>query len=232
MKKAFTLVVLILTPTIAFAQGTVILQNQTGLVKQWTSATDSTLINVPKNGGYVELIAAPINTPLVGQVGTYSSLSGFLGANPLWAVAGGQAYPIAFGPGLFNSGTVTINNIAAGGANAEYFLIGWTGASTTYEAASAAGAMFGQSAIATTTTGDPLATPVAGFPVSLRPTFAGLYLYPPIPEPSTSALVGLGVAVLLVFRRRNGHCDTWAQLHRLRTFRCFSPCPLFNLRKP
>src|ERR1019366_4523648 len=133
MKKTLTLVVLIVTPTMAFAQGTVLLQNQTGLVKQWT-ASDPTLINVPKNGGYVELIAAPVGTPLVGSIMNYSSLAGFLAANPGWAVAGGQAYPIAFAPGLFNSGTVTINNIAAG-ASAEYFILAWTGASTTYEAA-------------------------------------------------------------------------------------------------
>jgi len=199
MKKAFTLVVLMVTPTMAFAQGTVILQNQTGLVRQWTSATDSTLISVPKNGGYVELIAAPVNTPLVGSIFNYSSLSGFLGVNPLWAVAGG-ACPIALGAGLFNGGTVTINNIAEG-ANAEYFLIGWTGAFTTWDAAFAASSgWFGQSAIATTATGDPLATPVPGFPVSLRLTFAG---FPIIPEPTSFALAGLGLAALLVFRRRN-----------------------------
>ena len=213
MKKAFTLVVLMVTPTMAFAQGTVILQNQTGLVKQWTTATDRTLISVPKNGGYVELIAAPTGTALPNPLGShnasgfnpnYSSLSGFLGANPGWAVAGG-ACPIALGAGLFSSGTVTINNIAEG-ANAEYFLIGWTGAFTSYDAAYAAGAFISASAIATTTTGDPLATPVPGFPVSLRPTFAGLMgpllAIAPIPEPTSFALAGLGLAALLVFRRR------------------------------
>ena len=65
MKKAFTLAVLIVTPTMAFAQGTVVLGNRTGLVKQWTSPTDPTLIGVPKGGGYVELVAAPVGTPLV-----------------------------------------------------------------------------------------------------------------------------------------------------------------------
>jgi hypothetical protein len=185
----------------AFAQGTVILQNQTGLVKQWTSWSDPTPLSVPKNGGYVELIAAPVGSPLVGSILQYSSLSGYLGANPGWAVAGGQAYPIALAAGLFSAGTVTIGNIAEG-ANADYFIIGWTGTNTTWDAALAAGGMFGQSAIATTATGDPLTTPVPGFPVSLRPTFAGL-LMPIIPEPTSFALAGLGLAALLVFRRRN-----------------------------
>ena len=97
MKKAFALVVLIVTPMMAFAQGTVVLGNQTGLVKQWTSATDNTLISVPKGGGYVELIAAPIGTALVNPLFpvyggfNYSSIAGFLAANPGWGS------PIQFG---------------------------------------------------------------------------------------------------------------------------------------
>jgi len=197
-------VLLIGMATGALAQGTVILQNQTGLVRQWTSWSDHTVISVPKNGGYVELIAAPVGTPLPGQVLSYSSLAGFLGANPAWQVGtsvGGPAFPIALGAGLFSAGTVTIGNIAEG-ANAEYFILAWTGAFTSWDAAFASGSsILGQSAIATTATGDPLATPVPGFPVSLRPTFAGLNLSP-IPEPTGFALAGLGLAALLVFRRR------------------------------
>jgi hypothetical protein len=60
MKKALTLVLLIVSPTLAFAQGTVVFSNSTsGLVKQWTSFTDHTLINVPVGGGSVQLLAAP-----------------------------------------------------------------------------------------------------------------------------------------------------------------------------
>ena len=197
----------------ALAQGTVILQNGTGLVFQWTRATDPTLISVPKNGGFIELIAAPTGTALPNPLGSYTAsgfnpnyptLSGFLAANPGWQVGtsiGGPAFPIALGNGLFSSGTVTINNIAEG-ANAEYVIIGWTGAFTTYDAAFANGTgMVGQSAIATTATGDPLATPVPGFPVSLRYTFAG-FPQAIIPEPTSFALAGLGLAALLVFRRR------------------------------
>src|ERR1035437_9267797 len=89
MKKAFTLVVLIVTPTMAFAQGTVAFNNQTGLVTSYPA--------LPKSGGSVELIAAPQGTPLPNPLGTYvwqdlrpyfipnySSLSGFLAANPGW----------------------------------------------------------------------------------------------------------------------------------------------------
>jgi hypothetical protein len=55
MKKAFTLFVLILTPTMAFAQGTVVFNNQTGLVRQCTSPMDTTLINSPiRNSAVVQ----------------------------------------------------------------------------------------------------------------------------------------------------------------------------------
>src|ERR1039457_2113865 len=130
MKKLLGIMAITALAASAFAQGTVILQNQTGLVKQWTSASDPTPINVPKNGGFIELIAAPANTPLVGQALNYSSLSGFLAANPLWAAGAPASGSIAFGAGLFSSGTVTIGNIGAG-ASAEYFLLGWTGAINT-----------------------------------------------------------------------------------------------------
>ena len=78
MKKALTLIVLIVTPSIIFAQGTVVFNNSSaGLVQQWTSSSDPTLTSVPVGGGYVQLIAAPTGTPLPGPLGVYGS-SGFL----------------------------------------------------------------------------------------------------------------------------------------------------------
>ena len=139
MIKALTLAVLLVTPTMAFTQGTVVLQNQTGLVRQWASITDLTLIPVPKGGGYVELMSAAPGTPLANaNLTQFSSLAGFLAANPGWSLpaAGSSPTPaiIGFGPGLFNGGTLILNGIA-GGANAEYIIAAWTGPFTTYEAA-------------------------------------------------------------------------------------------------
>jgi len=210
MNKALPLVVMIVTPTMAFAQGTVALQNQTGLVRQRTSSSDPTLIAVPKNGGYVELMSAPVGTALPNPNLTgFSSLSSFLAANPGWSFAQGNpaASIIGFGAGLFNGGMLTIPGIPPGGP-AEYMIIGWTGAYTTFEAAYSAYAsdpsssFIGISAIDyIAKTGDPTSTP-PGTAVSLRPTFTGITFAPPIPEPPSFALAGLGLAALLVLRHR------------------------------
>lgn len=226
MKKALTLVVLIVSSRMAFAQGTVGFYNGlTSLVKQWTSATDPTLISVPTNSGYVQLIAAPpgtllphplFTTTMGGNYANYSSMSSFLAANPGWAAAvninGAVPTPFRGLAGAFNGGTYTINNITGvappGVAQADYLLIGWTGNFSSYDAAYAASTVdkaasfLGMSAIATTMTGDPMWTP-PGAPVGLRATFPGMTLTPVfIPEPATAALAGLGASMLVLFRRR------------------------------
>ena len=214
MKRLLGILAITALAASAFAQGTVILQNQTGLVQQWTSVSDSTLINVPKNGGYVELLSAPAGTALANStLSSFSSLSGFMAANPGWSLAQGVTGGsiIGFGAGLFNGGTLSLTGIA-GGAPAEYIVAGWTGAFPTYDAAYAAAlqnasaSFIGLSAIDTVVTGNPSLTP-PGLPVGLRPTFTGMTTLAtalaPIPEPTSFALAGLGLAALLVFRRRS-----------------------------
>jgi hypothetical protein len=227
MKKALTLVVLIVIPSIIFAQGTVDFANfSTGLVQQWTSSSDPTLAPVPVGGGYVQLIAAAIGTPLPAPLGVYagssgflpgySSLAGFLAANPGWAipyaglVGATPLAPVQIGnalPGRFGAGAATIWNIGPG-ADADYLVIGWTGPNATYDAAYAAdlanpnSSFLGMSGIATTHTTDvTLINP--GLPVLLGYTFQGMTLAPAvIPEPTTFLLGGLGAGLLLLFRRR------------------------------
>jgi hypothetical protein len=138
-----------------------------------------------------------------------SSIAGFLAANPGWDLpsnATGRGTPglIGLGAGAFACGTYTINNIG-NGANAEYFLIGWTGSAATADAAIAGWNggqnQFGESAIAITATTSLLGFPDLPIPVNLRGTFGGMVLLPLIPEPSCYALAGLGLAALLIFRR-------------------------------
>jgi hypothetical protein len=210
MKKLLSIMAISAVAASAFAQGLVAFQNQTGTVKQWTSAADSTLMSVPKAAGMVELFAAPTTaaapavlfSPTTGGVTEkYSSLAAFLNASPGWAsVAAGSSINLA--PGLFSAGGLTIANIAQA-ASAQYFVIGWTGTAATLDAAIAGGAQSGMSGVATTATADPGSTP-PGTPVNLKSTFAGVTLAPVIvPEPATFALAGLGLAALLAFRRRS-----------------------------
>ena len=142
MKKALTLVVLIVIPSIIFAQGTVVFNNNTGLVQQWTSSSDPTLAAVPVGGGYVQLIATTTGNPLLhtlgvyaGSVGflpAYSSLAGFLAANPGWSVAYAlppdraplAPVPINAAPGIFNGGPATIVGVAGGLSRIMWSLVG------------------------------------------------------------------------------------------------------------
>ena len=222
MKNALTLVVLIFTPSIILAQGTVQFANSSAsLVQRWTSADDSSLTPVPVGGGYVQLIAASKGTPLPAPLGVYegssgfvpafSSLAGFLAANPGWAVPyvdpPGATAPIVHAPGRFNGGTGVIQPLASGG-DADYLVLGWTGPYDTYDAAYAAdmaspnSSFLGMSAIATTHTGDPTLGTGPELPVPLSSTFQGITLAPAvIPEPTTFLIAALGAVLLLLLLR-------------------------------
>ena len=133
----------------------------------------------------------------------YSSLAGFLAANPGWADQATAGINAA--PGILNDGLVTIWSLGAG-ADADYMLIGWTGPYTNYDAAYAGdvanpnSSFLGMSAIATTQTGDPTFTPPL-LPVSLFHTFQGMTLAPAVdPEPTFILLASLGTVLLLLFR--------------------------------
>ena len=207
MKQAFALVVLIVTPALAFAQGTVVFQNLTGAVKEPVPFT-SLITGVGKGNAMVDLITAAHGTALPHPLGTYSpsgflpayaTLAGFLAANPGWhseAVGG-----VNSANGIFNNGSVSLTGIP-GGASADYFIIGWTGTYPNLDTAIANYAKLGESAIFTTLTGDPTTTP-PGIPVSLKSTFTGLTVAPIviIPEPSIFALFALGAAMLVPIRR-------------------------------
>jgi len=213
MKKLLGTLALTAVAASAFAQGTVTFGNQTGLVKQWTSTDNTVLISSAKGNANVELIAAatgvalahPLFTATTGGTSpNYTTLASFLSANPGWALGSGTSNPGGLSvSGIFANGTVTIANIAEA-ASAQYFVIGWTGVGS-LDNALASGSPFqgGASAIFTTATGDPLATP-PGAPVNTKTTFGGLTMAPiVVPEPTSFALAGLGLAALLVFRRRS-----------------------------
>ena len=186
--------------TSAFAQGTVNFNNGTGLVKQWTDAGNSTLIPVPKGGGFVQMFWATTGTAYSPWNASLSA-SGWYALNPGWALAGNPQGFTTPGAGKFVGGTLTLAPLTPPGGNIDYVVVGWTGAAASFDAALTSGtAMVGVSDKATSATGNPLTTP-AGLPVATSGSFAGMTLQP-VPEPSTFALAGLGAAALLIFRRR------------------------------
>ena len=143
----------------------------------------------------MDLIIAPLQA---------SWLRTRVGALPSNSAGAGTPALIGLAAGVFAGDTYTINNIGDG-ANAEYFLIGWTGSAATADAAiagwNAGQNLFCESAIAITATGNPGATP-PGIPVNLKSTFGGMTFTLLIPEPSSFALAGLGAVTLMLFRRR------------------------------
>lgn len=144
------------------------------------------------------------------------------------ATAGGTmtavGSPVAFltggGAGYFNGGTITLPGIA-GGATAYLMVAAWdsTLAGTTTGATEAAafaywqgnhGNVWGASGYNYNTltetpfavvTGNPTATP-PGTPANLV-GLTSFSLAGPVPEPTTMALLGLGAAGVLMFRRRS-----------------------------
>jgi hypothetical protein len=184
--------------TSAFAQGTIVFNNGTGLVKQWTAADNSTLINVPKGGGMVQLFWAPSGSAYTPWAAGMTEAA-FKTANPLWK----QEVTVGFttpGAGKFSGGGLTLTPLTPAGGGIDYVIMGWTGTAASFDAALSGGAMLNVSGKFASGTGNPTASP-PGVPVPLSSTFGGMTLQP-VPEPSTLALAGLGAAALLIFRRR------------------------------
>ena len=126
----------------------------------------------------VDLITAAHGTPLTNpletlgapgfRLGPNATPASFLAANPGWhseAVGG-----VNSANGIFNNGSVSLTGIPAG-ASADYFIIGWSGTYPNLDAAIAGEASLGESAIFTTSTGDPMTIP-PGIPVNLH---SGVY---------------------------------------------------------
>jgi len=234
MKKLLGTLALVALTSSLFGQGQVQFNNAqgTGPIQQWTSATDSTLINVPKTvgttiNGMVEVLAfynstSATLTPLLAQVpggvalanGTYATLANFLTANTGWSTYG-TVHITSLQNGVFNDLVQTIGTAAQGPAHpVSYAILGWTGNYATFDAAYAADlanpgvsmSMIGISSIFTTPSADPTSTP-PGVPPSISGTFTGMgplgLANVVVPEPTSFALAGLGLAALLVFRRRS-----------------------------
>jgi len=175
----------------ALAQGTIIFNNNTGLVNYWGDNPVPT-----KGGGFVQLFWAPAGTLYTPWTLSLTP-SAWYAANPGWSLGPvvGFSTPVA---GKFNGGTMTLSPLAPGGT-IDYVIAGWVGSYSTMDTAYAANSPVGVSTKFTTKTGDPTTNP-AGSPVPLADTFGGMTI---IPEPSSLALAGVALATLFTLRRRD-----------------------------
>lgn len=143
-------------------------------------------------------VGANYSVQLLWSAGSFADLASFLASNPssstpvaFFGATGGS--PGTDGAGLFDGGTV-----AFGGAAGAYTALtrAWFngGANSTYAAALAANANTGQSAL--------FSINATAAPTPAPNTTFGSFTVGVVPEPSTLVLAGLGLASLLVFRRR------------------------------
>jgi len=105
-------------------------------------------------------------------------------------------------PGRFIGGTATTPNTTAGGTPAWFAVIAWQSSYASYDACYNAGGQVGWTLTAfQNPTGDPNKMPTPDTPATLS-GFVGINNVHPVPEPTTMALGLLGVAALLLRRRK------------------------------
>lgn len=200
MKKYLSMLAVLAVAASAFAQGTVAFQNNNAS-------------RVSANGAFIEpgqgsamLIWAPASAAAPSAYAQTDPAAWFT-ANPAWLAVPSSVIAIGPTPGRFNKGEVRIDQVTPAGGTIQAIVAGWTGNYTDLQAAFNGNAAIGFSAPFTIDTGDPTTVPpgtAAG--ITGAGQFTGLNALPTggvIPEPSTFALAGLGVAALLVLRRRS-----------------------------
>jgi hypothetical protein len=200
MKKYLSMLAVVALASSAFAQGLVNFANNS-----------STLITVdgvaiPAGQGSAQLLWAPSGSTATA----YDPAAGpaaWFAANTAWAAVTAANLGIdAIGPaaGRFAGNAATVPT-STPGAPIAAIVAGWRGNFADLNAAFAGQAPIGMSSVFAVTPGNPTTTP-PGTAASIVGAggFTGLNIPTTIiPEPSTLALAGLGVAALLVLRRRS-----------------------------
>lgn len=201
MKRYLSTLAVVALAASAFAQGTVNFANSSG------SLITANGTAIAANGGFAQLIWAPAGTANPTPYAQGDPAAWFT-ANSAWqavTAANGGIDNIGPAAGRFAGGTATVPT-ATPGASIQAIVAGWTGNFADLNAAFAGQASIGMSAPFTLATGNPTTVP-PGTPGVMSTVFTGGVNALPtgavIPEPSTLALAGLGVAALLVLRRRS-----------------------------
>lgn len=204
MKKILSVLAVMAVACSAFAQGQINFSSPANSVRVKNPATADP-VNIPAAGGFISALWAPAGsamTPWVADGG--QNLAAWLVANPAWQQAKnteGELLQKAVAGGRVLATSIIVPTTSP----VDLIMIGWSGTSTSFDAAYALASL------------DP-ATATVGFSdkVTVTPTTVpsppavvafsgGLTLTPTsiIPEPTTFALAGLGAAALMIFRRRN-----------------------------
>jgi hypothetical protein len=197
MKKLAAILCLAALSTGAFAQGTVsILNGTSSLISYRASVGGATaLLPTTANQYYFALLTAPLGVTDRAQY----TFTGVIARN------------LASAGGIFGgAGVATTAGTWAVGVDQNYMLAGWDAANngTTWNSAWLTGlpaaGWFGTSAVAHGVAGGA----ASGVTIPALNIFGGVpslttgFILEPVPEPTTMALVGLGAAAMLIFRRR------------------------------
>jgi hypothetical protein len=181
-----------------FAQGTVTFANSSATLAKTNNL--GVIGNATVGSAVFQLVYLPqsgTNPPVGVFIDPASALVSF---NGMEAIAGTTGL---IAPGRFNGGTKTTGNDVVGGTPAWFQVIGWSAQFADIQAAATGGGLVGVSAVWSNPTGNPLGTPPSPAQAFIfgPAGFNGITIAP-VPEPTTIALGGLGVAALLLFRRR------------------------------
>lgn len=204
MKKLILAACALTCAASVFAQGTVVFNNRvTGTIVTHVYSGGATPdVAVSGNGstdtpagatswaGYTALAGATYSAQLYAAPGTVTDATSLVGAQPVTTFRTGAA------AGFVSGVTATLTGVAGDSPVATLQMRVWdntTGA--TWEAATVRGAspLFQVNAIGGTLNPAPALTGLQSFNITGTST---------VPEPSTFALIGLGAAALLIFRRK------------------------------
>lgn len=206
MKKLILAACALTCAASVFAQGTVVFNNRvtgTTVSKVYAPLTSNTSLAQSGNGsadypagttdwtGWTALAGTTYSAQLFAASGTVTDASSLVGALPITTFRTGAA------AGFVNPVTATLTGVAADAASATLQLRVWDNATgATYDAATIKGAsaLFVVNAIGGSLNPAPNLVGLTSFNLTGGGTV--------VPEPSTFALVGLGTAALLIFRRR------------------------------
>jgi len=219
MKKTLIITALAVTTTLSgFAQGYVVFASTKASGVWYNQNTDTANLataHLGNAGVTVGFMWANTGTPLVGAVGIATNNTV---VTPSWAsILSDPAFQFATSATSGNLVTQTLNNSGlaqagwsynggfsfpvtgtTAGSTIEVLAVAWSSAYATPALASQAGSFLGYSSLFNYATGATSGSAVSTFALSGMPAFG----VAPVPEPATFALAGLGMAAMLVSRRR------------------------------